>query len=171
MKSACIKLSYHQIIDARTMQNWFEIGIINTSYNEFLLKSQSYNQERRYTTFQQMLANDKRANSLHYKVGFPISPYIDLLQKKIPTLTDNMGNPLRFDTYQFNIIDSDVGNKESHRVGITYFTDKHILIDNIGDYLLLATNNTMEKNAEEMTETFLLKIIPNLSICSFVRLP
>lgn len=167
MKPALIKLSYKQTIDASTMLHWFEIGVINASYQEFLLKSQAYNAEGKYNTFQQMVAHDSRANSLHYKAGFPIAPYIELLQKNIPILKDNMDNSLPFDTYQFNILDSDISKRDAHKVSITYVTGIYTWVDTIGDYLLLAVGDATGKIAAEMIDTFLLKTTAGLSISSY----
>lgn len=41
MKHALIKLAYRQVIDEQSKSN-FEKNIFNASYNEFLLKPQTY---------------------------------------------------------------------------------------------------------------------------------
>src|SRR6185503_2458067 len=105
MKKALITISFTQLIDA-SKQGWFEKGVINSSYEEFLLKSQVYNREKKFKTFLEMKADDGKANSLHYKCGFPIIPYVDLLKNEIPGLKDNTQRPIKFKTYQFQITDS-----------------------------------------------------------------
>ena len=167
MKNKLVTVSYRQHIDA-TIHGWFEKGIIDASYDEFLLKSQAYNLEKKFKTFQEMVANDGRANSLHYKCGFPIIPYVDLLKNKIPGLSDNTGNPVIFKIHQLHIIDSDINDKLMHKVSITYFTDALYLIDNFGEYLLLANENF--NSEDEISNCFLLKIVPQLSIESYKRL-
>ena len=77
MNTALVTLSYKQVIDA-SMHGWFERSVIDSSYEEFLLKSQAYNPEKKFKTFTEMKTNDGRANSLHYKCGFPVIPFVDI---------------------------------------------------------------------------------------------
>src|SRR2546423_2973223 len=104
---ALIKFSYRQIFNAESKSS-FEKNILNVSYNEFLLKSQAYNIGKKFSTFKEMVKNDGRANSLQYKLSFPVMPLIDLLDKKIPNLKDNAGENILFDTWQLELIDSDI---------------------------------------------------------------
>ncbi len=52
------------------------------------MKSQAYDKEQKFKTFKEMVANDPKANSLHYKSGFAIGNLIEQLNKKIPELQD-----------------------------------------------------------------------------------
>ncbi|HYV94387.1 MAG TPA: hypothetical protein VE978_21625 [Chitinophagales bacterium] len=170
MKKALITISFTQLIDA-SMQGWFEKGVINSSYEEFLLKSQVYNQEKKFKTFQEMKANDGKANSLHYKCGFPVIPYVDLLKNEIPGLKDNTLQPIKFKTWQFQIIDSDINTKLAHKVSITYYTDVFSLLDNFGEYLLLAYGDKFtdasETPGKPLEDTFMLRLVPQLSFSSY----
>jgi hypothetical protein len=170
MKNALITISFTQLIDA-SMQGWFEKGVINSSYDEFLLKSQVYNRERKFRTFQEMKANDGKANSLHYKCSFPVIPYVELLKHEIPGLKDNTQLPIKFKTYQFQIVDSDITTKLAHKVSITYYTDVLSLLDNFGEYLLLAYGDRFieapEIAGKPLEDAFLLRIVPQLSFSSY----
>jgi len=170
MRSALIKLGYKQTIDATMDGNW-EQALVSASYNEFLLKSQSYNPERKYTTFQQMVANDGRANSLHYKCAFPISPYINMLKNDIPGLVDNMGVRIKFDTCQFTLVESDITTRFAHKFTLTYITGGLTLIDTMQDYMILVYGNKTEElfsvPAKAIENTYLLKMAPGLSVFSY----
>ena len=85
MIKGLIKLAYQQKIDVANKGN-FEKNVLSVSYEEFLMKSQAYNPEQKFRTFKEMVLNDERANSLHYKTGFAINNFIQDLNKKIPEL-------------------------------------------------------------------------------------
>jgi hypothetical protein len=167
MQKKLIKLSYTIFIDA-TSETWFEKNIFNLSYDEFVLKSQAYNQEKKFKTFTEMCANDGRANSMHYKCSFPILPFIDLLKNEIPGLKDNSGNKIKFIIPQFKLIESHVTDKSMHKFSITYITDVLSLHDNFGDVLLLSYgNNLEEKEGTPVENGFLLRIVENVSVVSY----
>lgn len=161
-----IKLAYKQILDA-TLQTSFEKNVFIASYNEFLLKSQAYNFEKKFKTFSEMKANDGRANSLHYKCSFAVISFISNLNKQIPGLQDSLGNNVTFDTFKFEVIESDITDKSAHKVAITYFTGLFTLFEIIGDYMLLAAGDKSNNSSSEPVETFLLKMQPNLGIVSY----
>ena len=166
MAKALIKMMYKQVIDAAT-KNVFEKNVLDASYSEFLLKSQTYNMERKFTTFNQMIENDGRANSLHYKTGFVVDGMIRKLKNKIPGLKDSLGTTdILFDKYQFQVLESDITNKEEHKVALIYRTGTMTLIDIIADHLVL-DNGDCSTTHEEFTSTFILKMRPELSIFSW----
>src|SRR3954465_13080394 len=92
MRKGLIKLAYRQIIDADSKGN-FEKSVLSLSYEEFLMKSQAYNKDQKFKTFKEIVANDGKANSLHYKSGFSIGSLIQQLDK-IPILQDTLGKSL-----------------------------------------------------------------------------
>src|SRR4051794_8886205 len=106
MSKALIKIAYRQVMDAST-QNNFEKNVLQFSYEEFKMKLQVYNPEGKFRTFSELKANDGRANSLHYKSGFAVIGFIDTLNKQIPYLTDTMGQTVLFNSYKFEVIESD----------------------------------------------------------------
>ncbi len=167
MSKALIKITYRQVIDAASVAN-IEKGIFNASYDEFLLKCQAYNPEGKHKTFTEMKAADGRANSLHYKAGFAIGPYINLLQNKIPHLQDTLEKQLSFETHKFEMIESDITNKAAHKVAVHYITQTLTLFEIIGEYLLLAEGDTLTINPGEPVETFMLKMQPGISISSYM---
>ena len=167
MKNCLITISFKQIIDA-SMQGWFEKGVINSSYEEFLLKSQLYNPDLKFKTFQEMKANNSKADSLNYKCGFPVIPFVDLLKNEMPGLKNNNGQNIKFKKHLFEIIDTDISNKEAHSVSITFSTEQLSLLDSFGDYLLLVYGNKfLENDSKPIEDTFLLKITEMVSISNY----
>jgi hypothetical protein len=165
MPTARITLAYKQLIDA-TATGIFEQRVLHASYQEFLLKSQAYNPEKKFSTFSELRANDGRANSLHYKTGFAADGFISTLNNQIPNLKTTLGKSVRFSTYQFEVIESDITNKAKHAVAITYFTGPVLLHAVIGNYLLLSNDDDCSRNSQVASETYLITLQHFLSISS-----
>jgi hypothetical protein len=163
MATAFIKLVYKQIIDASSTGS-FERNVFQATYHEFKLKSQAYNQAEKFTTFSELKANDGRANSLHYKISFAAEYFIEGLKNQMPGLVDNIGNPVNFDVAMFELIESDLTNKDAHQLAVSYSTGILTLCDIVGEYLILAKGEVV---ANQTAETFTLKLQPNLSIAEF----
>ncbi len=166
MSQAIIKISYRQLIDAAS-QTEFEQNVISFSYEEYKMKSQAYNTEGKYNTFTELKAADGRANSLHYKAGFAIGGLIEGLNKQIPDLQDTQGKPVPFDSFQFEVIESDITNKLVHKVAISYITEEARLLNNFGEILLLSRKYKAHGVAEEQKELFMLKLQPGVSVISY----
>ncbi|HTH82918.1 MAG TPA: hypothetical protein VL490_08275 [Mucilaginibacter sp.] len=163
MRTALIKLLYRQVIDASSTGS-FERNVFNVTYDEFKLKSQAYNPAGDLTTFTQLKAHDGRANSLHYKISFAAGNLIAALDNKIPALKDNINSGVPFDVAKFELIESDLTNKDAHKLAINYMTETLTLFEIIGDYMVLAVG---EFDEDKTAETFILKMQPNLSIMEF----
>lgn len=165
MAKALIKLAYKQVIDAASAGE-FERNVFRASFQEFLLKSQAYNQNARFKTFSELKANDGRANSLHYKLSFAVLNFIAALNNKIPALKDNAGNNPAFEEPQFELIESDITDRAAHRVAIHYSTGLLTLLDTVEDYLILAPGDV---SGDEAAETFTLKMQAGLSVIYYKR--
>src|SRR3954447_21468034 len=133
MQKGLIKLAYRQIIDSGS-KGKFEKDVLKISYDEFFMKSQAYNQEKKFKTFKEMVANDGRANSLHYKSGFALGNLIQQLNNKIPELQNTLGRSINFNQHLFEIIDSDITNIAAHKVAVTYTTGVLTCFGSIGEY-------------------------------------
>ena len=156
-----IQLLIRQGIDA-TATTTFAKQVFRDSYEEFLLQSQVYNPAAQYHTFAEIVAQQPKANSLHYKTGFAVGGYIQSLNNLVPDTWDTLGNiQLSFDRHQFKIIASDIHDRQAHKVVILYYTAPLLLHSVIGEYLLLGFNDT--------TDTFTLKLSQDISICSYVE--
>lgn len=163
MNKAKIRIVYRQEID-HSSAGGFEKALFQASYEEFLLKSRSYDKEGKFKTFSNIRANDTRANSLNYKLGFAVGHIIAQLNNKMPLVKDNLGNKIAFDIANFELIESHTGNISLHQVAINYQTGLLSLMEIMGEYLLLAQDNLSENN---LLETFVLRMQPSLSIVSY----
>jgi len=161
MGTICIQICYRQVID-HTSERFFEKAVLQTSYQEFLLKVQTYNTDGRYDTFTQLVAQDGRANSLHYKTGFPVIPLIEQLRNVIPGWWDNAGNPVFFETYDFKLIESSITRQDQHAVAITYTTPRLYLLNSFGSYLLLKKVTPVD--AYDGNEPFMIPLQQGVSI-------
>ena len=163
MARALVKLVYRQVIDAASTGS-VERNIFYASYDEFLMKSQAYNPEGKFKTFTELKTNDGRANSLHYKISFGALHFVKNFNDKIPELTDSVNNSIAFNEARFELLESDVNDRNLHKLAINYSTDTLTLISIIGEYLLLAKGEVFPN---EPVETFILKMQPNLSITEY----
>lgn len=166
MSVAYIKLDFRQLIDISASSS-FENAILQASYREFVLKSQVYNPEGKWKTFTELKAYDGRANSLHYKCSFAVVGIINTLKKQIPFLADNLEQPLSFDTFRFELVESNISDITVHKVAIHYITDTLTFYGSIDDCMILSKSGTNKSSSSGSAETFLLQLRTNLSICSF----
>ncbi|HTK21890.1 MAG TPA: hypothetical protein VL442_20375 [Mucilaginibacter sp.] len=163
MSKAKIKIVYRQVID-ESCRSAFEKAIFQASYDEFLLKSQAYNQEGKFKTFSKIKANDGRANSLHYKLSFSVGHFIAQLNNKIPVIKDNRDNKIAFEVANFELIESHIDDLSLHKVAIHYESGLLSLIEIMGEYLLLANLDLPDHCP---IDTFVLRMQPDLSIISY----
>lgn len=163
MKKARITISFRQTIDVLS-EGSFEKNVFEDSYREFLLQSQAYNPSQRFSTFADMVDNNPKANSLHYKTGFAVGLYINGLKKRIPRLKDTQDRSLNFASHRFELISSDINNKSDHKVAITYYSAEYYLLATIGNNLLIAPVLLSEYGNNE---SFLIALQENVSISSF----
>ncbi|MBS1918546.1 MAG: hypothetical protein JST87_19940 [Bacteroidetes bacterium] len=169
MPEALIKLAFKQVIDCNA-QTQFEKDIFNDTYCEFLMQSQIYNKGKKHNTFDEMIRNNPKANSLHYKVGFAIGLYVQSLNNIIPGLKDTLGiTSIPFEKFQFHIISSDVTNKATHKVAVIYRTGTMTLHEIIGDHLVLTSGDISVTHDEGGFNTFIVKMQPELSIINWTE--
>ncbi|MFL9483635.1 hypothetical protein ACI6Q2_12715 [Chitinophagaceae bacterium LWZ2-11] len=165
MNKAFIKLAYKQIVNIHSA-TVFERQVFNDSFMEFCMQAQVYNPENKLSTLQELINNNPKANSLHYKVGFAIGLYVKELNNLIPNVFDTFGDtPIPFSSYSFKILSSNLNDRSQHEVSFTYQTNLVLCFGSVGDCLLLATGNQVNDN--QLAETFLLKMRPELSITHY----
>lgn len=168
MEKSIIQLTYRQVIDYSS-DGFLEKMIFQLSYDEFKLKSQVYNPELKLTSFTQMKAIDGRANSLHYKSGFAASGYLEALNKAIPGFINEAGQPVLFESYRFEVIESDITDISKHKVAVHYITGEISVLGVLGDKLLLAYGNRFsgESAADTIEDCFLVSLKPDVNINRF----
>jgi hypothetical protein len=164
MKQKIIKLCYRKVIDASSQKVWDKY-VFESTYNEFLMQAQLYNQEKKYGSFAELLINVPGAERLHFLVSSAIVGYLQQLKETIPDVLNNLGKHfLPFKNYRFEIINSDMKNKASHQVAINFFSEPLTWHDTVGEYLLVSLSR--EDNAGNEITTDMVKLQSFLSIYS-----
>lgn len=168
MSRALITLSYRYLINSDS-KGYIAEGIHKASWEEFLLKSQNYNKDGALFSFSQMKEKDGRANSLHYKTGFAADGYIALLNKHIPGIVTTQEDPLLFETYRFELLSSDIRDRNAHSVAIHFISPKLTLLQSFGERLLLAygDRSTGLNDHASIEDTFMVSLQPSLSVIQY----
>lgn len=168
MAKGIICLCYKKIIDTNAQKTWEKL-VFEDTYMEFFMQSQFYNQEEKYHTFQEILANAPAADKLHYLVSTAAINYIRQLNDLIPDISNaHQQLCLPFRNFRFEIMQSHTQRKEAHKVAIYFYSDALTWIDTIDNQLLIAYGNQsdgLKANAELQTD--LIALQPFLSISSF----
>jgi hypothetical protein len=163
MQKGTIRLCYRKVIDAQSAKPWEKL-VFEDSYAEFLMQSQLYNHEKKYSTFSDIITHVPAAERLHFLVSAAVIGYLQQLQGRVPDLVNNLGRLfLPFNNYRFEIINSDINDRTKHRVAINFYTDHLVWHDTINNQLLLSVPGNTE-NGEVLTELFTLP--PFVSIYS-----
>jgi len=168
MAIASIKLTYRHIVDA-SAQTDFERNVFHATYQEFKLKSQAYNLDGNLKTFTDMKAKDGRANSMHYKMSFAALHFLIPLNNKIPFLQDALGNQIKYEQPVFELIESDIAQIKTHKIGIRFTTGALTLHQVIGNNMILSLEDLLHDDRDSI-DTFTLPIQPNLAITSYREL-
>jgi hypothetical protein len=169
MQKRTIRLAYRKIIDVNAQKQW-EKYVFEDSYKEFRMQVQLYNQERKYSTFGELITHVPNAEKLHFLVGGSVVGYLKQLNGKIPDIVNAIGKHfLPFRNYRFEIINSDIKNKEKHQVAINFLTEPLTWHDTIGTQLLVSLPDIDHNDrAEVPTELFFMQ--PYLTIHSLKEL-
>ena len=163
MEKGIIRLCYRKVIDIHSVKPWDKF-VFDDTYTEFLMQSQLYNQEKKYTSFSDILTHAPAAEKLHFLVSAAVIGYLQQLHGKVPDQLNSLGRLfLPFNQYRFEIINSDVKDKTKHQVAINFFTDHLVWHDTINNQLLVSIPGNIE-NGEILTELFTLP--PFVSIYS-----
>lgn len=171
MAKGIIRLCYKKIVDVNAQKQW-EKHIFEDTYREFFMQSQFYNQEEKFHTFQELIANVPAADKLHYLVSTAAINYIRQLNDLIPDIINvHQQLCLSFKNFRFEIVQSHIKNKEAHKVAIYFYSEPIIWIDTIDNHLLISNVNQKDTlGAENEISTDLIALQPLLSISSFQSL-
>ncbi|GAB3956506.1 hypothetical protein GCM10028805_46570 [Spirosoma harenae] len=168
MTKGIIRLCYRKIIDASSQKLWDKY-VFDDTFKEFYMQAQFYNQDGKYTTFQELRDNVPGADQLQSMTSSAAIGYIRQLNGIIPDIANNAGKLcLPFSQFKFEIIHSHVQNKEAHKVAILFYSDPLTWIDTIDKQLLITYGDQREAlQAGNEVETDLISLQPYLSISSF----
>jgi hypothetical protein len=160
-----ICLCYRKVIDASSQKAWDKL-VFESTYKEFLMQSQFYSQEKKYNTFSEMLTDVPASGKLHFLVSASVIGYLQQLGGKIPDILNTLGKHfLEFKNYRFEIINSDIKDKDKYQIAINFFSEPVIWHDTIDTYLLLSPAG-VEKNDDGIL-TDMMQLQPFLTIYSF----
>jgi len=127
------------------------------------MQAQLYNQDNKYRTFAELLRHAPGAEQLHFLVSAAVIGYLQSLNEIVPDVLNNLGKHfLKFNKYQFEIINSDIQDKSRHQVAFNFYSVPLVWHDTIGNYLLVAANTVGV--GEILTDLFQLQ--PYLTIYS-----
>jgi hypothetical protein len=158
-----IRLCYRKIIDTASLKLWDKY-VFEDTYTEFLLQAQLYNQEKKYTSFVELIHNVPGSEKLHFLVSAAAIGYLKQLNGIMPDIVNALGRLfLPFNNYRFEIINSDTKDKTKHQIAVSFYTEPLTWHDTIGNQLMVSIPGKTE-NGETLTE--LLTMQPFLSIYS-----
>jgi hypothetical protein len=164
MTKKIIRLCYRKVIDASSSKQWDKY-VFESTYTEFLMQAQFYNQKKKYSSFSELIQNVSGAEKINFLVSAAIVGYLQQLDGVVPDILNNLGKHfLKFSDYHFEIINSDIKNKTVHQVAINFFSEPLIWHDSIENYLLISPANG--KKTDDGVLTDLLSLQPFLSIYS-----
>ena len=159
---------YRKVIDANSPKSW-EKHVFNDSYTEFLMQSQLYNRDKKYSSFGELLAYVPNAEKLHFLVSGSVVGHLQQLNGKVPDILNNLGKLfLPFNNYRFEIINSDIRDKSKHQVAINFFSAAIGWHDTVDNQLLVSVDEQADTAGDEvLTDMFAMQ--PFLSICSLKK--
>jgi hypothetical protein len=163
-----IRLSFRKVIDGTSAKRW-DRAVFDETYQEFYMQAQQYDQAGVYQTFQELLTNVPRAEELHYLTSRVAMGYLQQLKQVIPDLLNASGQEVvPFTQFKFEILASDVNQKDAHKVAITFYSDPITWIDTLGNALFVAYGDQRQTLAEgSEVNTDLLALQPNLTIWTY----
>ncbi|HEV7347288.1 hypothetical protein [Telluribacter sp.] len=160
MATRTITLCYRKIIDAASTKPWEKL-VFEDTYAEFRMQAQLYNQEKKFTTFAELIQHVSGAEQLHFLVSAAAIGYLQQLNEIIPDVVNNLGKHfLRFTKFQFEIINSDLSDKSRHQVAVNFYSEPLFWHETIDNYLLVSDRPA---TGEEVA-TNLFQIQPYLTI-------
>ncbi len=164
MSKRIIRICYRKIIDASSEKAWDKL-VFESSYKEFQMQSQFYNQEKKHNSFAELLINVPASEKLHFLVSAAVIGYLQQLNGLTPDILDNLGRHfLKFKNFRFEIINSDIKDRSAHKIAINFFSEPVIWHDTVNDHLLVSSVDG--EKTEDGLLTHLLQLQPFLSIYS-----
>lgn len=166
MPTRHITLCYRKIIDASATRPWDKL-VLDDSYREFRMQAQYFNQAQKYRTFGELLHYVPGADQLHGLASGAVIGYLQQLGGMVPDVLDNLGRRfLRFEKFQFELINSDLLDPSKHQVAVSFFTEPLVWHDTVGSYLLVSAARAAATEAATPVHTFQLQ--PYLAIHSLL---
>ncbi len=165
MLDRIITICYRKIITSASPKPWEKL-VFEDSYAEFKMQAQLYNKQKKYRSFAELVQHAPGAEQLHFLVSAAITGYMQQLNQTIPDILNNVGKHfLKFNQFQFEIINSDITDPSKHQVAINFYSEPLVWHETIGNYLLVSEN----KEAAQISLTHLFSLQPYLTIYSLQK--
>ncbi|MFH6992898.1 hypothetical protein [Flavobacterium sp. FlaQc-48] len=162
MEISKIKLAYRVIIDSSSTFLWDKY-VFEDTFKEYQMQSQQFNSgQNPKNTFRELLAENEKAEQLHFLTGIAASGYVDQLKGNFHRVSDVLGNNyFPFLNYQLDILNTDITDITKHKIGITFYSP---LLTYFG---IVEGNYLVSKNTESVNEyeTIMFPVRKNLSVC------
>lgn len=155
-----ITLCYRKVIDARQTGRWEKL-VFDDTYTEFKMQAQLYNPDKTYRTYAELIKHADGAKRLPFLVSSAIMGYMRQLDNYVPDVHNSLGRRfLKFEKFDFEIINSDLQDQAAHTVAISFFTEQLIWHETVNDQLLVSANSQTTQGYT----THLVQLRPFLSI-------
>jgi len=155
-------LAYRIVIDHQSALVWDKY-VFEDTYREYLMQHQLFNpKDNQQRTFRELLAENDKAEQLHYLVGIAASNYVQQLKGQLHRVADVLGNHfLPFSNYKLDIVNTDMLDSTKHKIGITFYSPMLLLVGIVNDCYLVSTQTETASGHE----TLMFPIQANLAIC------
>jgi hypothetical protein len=159
MAKGLVTLCYQKLIDASSTGNWDRL-VFEDTYKEYFMQAQQFDQQKRHSTFQEIVKNNPKAEAMHYLVSTAAIGYIRQLDEKIPEVTNSLGKLcLSFTKFKFEIIQSHIRDIALHKIAIHFYSEPVTWIDAIGNQFIFSPGDQLEliskgKKIETQTISF-----------------
>ena len=167
MNKRIITLCYRKIIRPNAALPWDKM-LHEDSYMEFKMQAQNFSVGTPYTSYAELLRHFPNAQKLAGMVAPSVSGYVQQLGGIVPEILNTLGRRfLKICSFQFEIINSDINERDKHVVAINFFSEPLLWHDTVDNYLLVSPyvpNILPDENDEIMTDLFQLQ--PYLNIHS-----
>ncbi len=166
-----IKLAYRKMIDVSSTSTWDKY-VFEDTYREYYMQAQQFDQKSKYSTFQDMVKHVPSAEQMHYLVSTAAIGYIRQLEGLFPEVLNVVGKRcVPFESFRFEILESNIKNKEQHKVAICFYSNVLTWIGAIDNQLLFAVGDQSEAIQKGQTiETEMLTWRSNLTVHSFQQI-
>ena len=165
-----ISLCYRKVIDASSQKAWDKF-VFDDTYIEFFMRAQYFDQEGKYKTLQELIANVSNAHQIHGMVSTAAIGYLRQLDDIVPDIVNAYGKLcLPFKRFKFEVVHSHIQNKAEHKIAIYFYSDPLTWIDTVGNQLLIAYGDQREALTKgEEIETDLIALQPFVNISSIQK--
>lgn len=159
-----IKLAFRIVIDQNSEMIW-DHYVFDDTYFEYKIQHQVFDdKENPVKNYWELLQKNPNAERIPFLLSAATNNYVAQLNGVIKSLPDVLGTTFfEFENYKLDLVSSHLEDPSKHKIGLTFYTPKLILLDIIdGKYLL-----SKETEKENAWETFMFAFHQQVSIAFF----